>query len=321
MLQKKSVAKNVLKAAVFLLLLLAVLHGVSYLVLPKTPVRQSKTRSQESMRVFDEPDETLDVLFFGHSGVYSALSPMEMYKEYGFTSYACAQPAQLPWESAQWLRALLKVQTPKLVVLEVDHLFYDKSTTVLTNSVRHAVDGLFPILKNHAGWKDWFTRRPKHERSATKGFFYNTAVRPYTGKKVFTKTDKVYSIGKKHKEALEEIRTMCEEREIKLMLLEVPSVILWDGSRYNAVNAYAQEHGLEFIDLNQRFKELGFDWKTDTRDKGDHLNYAGALKVSKYIGRHLKEKYALEDRREDPEYANWKEDLKRYEGKVKGGKK
>lgn len=128
MLQKKaSRIKSVLKAIVFIMLLLAVLHSVSYLVMPKAEVRLSNTRSQESMRVFDEPDNSLDVLFFGHSGVYSAISPMELYKEYGFTSYVCSQPAQLPWESAQWLRALLKVQTPKLVVFEVDHLFMIKA--------------------------------------------------------------------------------------------------------------------------------------------------------------------------------------------------
>lgn len=148
MLQKKaSRIKSVLKAIVFIMLLLAVLHSVSYLVMPKAEVRLSNTRSQESMRVFDEPDNSLDVLFFGHSGVYSAISPMELYKEYGFTSYVCSQPAQLPWESAQWLRALLKVQTPKLVVFEVDHLFYDKSTTVIGNSFKHLVNSAFPVLK------------------------------------------------------------------------------------------------------------------------------------------------------------------------------
>lgn len=322
MLRKKaSIVNHIFKAVIFLVLLLAVLHGVSYLVMPKAEVRLSKTRSHESMRVFDEPDNSLDVLFFGHSGVYSAISPMELYKDFGFTSYVCSQPAQLPWESAQWLRALLKVQSPKLVVFEVDHLFYDKGTTVLGNSFKHLVDGAFPVFKNHTGWKDWFTRRPKHERSANKGFYYNTSVRPYTGKKKFTETDKVYKIGKKHMDALEQVYTLCKENGIELMLLEVPSAVMWDYTRFNAVKYYAQKRGLDFIDLNQHFEELKFSWKTDTRDKGDHLNYSGALKVCGYIGRHMKEKYNLADRRDDPKYATWKEDLQRYEKLVKGEKK
>lgn len=122
-------------------------------------------------------------------------------------------------------------------------------------------------------------------------------------------------------DALEQVYKMCEENRIALMLLEIPSATVWDYSRFNAVKYYAQKRGLEFIDLNQHFEELKFSWKTDTRDKGDHLNYSGALKVCGYIGRHLKENYNLADRREDPGYATWKEDLPRYEKLVTGGKK
>ncbi len=317
--QRAPALRRLAKVVLFLMLLVGILHVVAYFVRPRDTVAQARTRSEESLRVFDEPEQTLDVLFFGHSGLYSAISPMELYKEYGFTSYDCAQALQLPWESARWLKALLKVQSPEVVVIEVDHLFYDQKMTVAKNSAQNIFYDVFPVFRNHANWKSRLGGGKK-ARSVTKGYFYNTSVRPYTGNKKLQKTDQVYKIGKRHRKALEEMRTLCAERGIRLMLLEVPSVVLWDYSRYNAVRAYAEEYGLEFVDLNQCLDELQFDWKKDTRDKGDHMNYTGAKKVSGYVGKVLKERYSLPDRREDPAYGFWKEDLAGYEKKVGGEK-
>lgn len=57
---------------------------------------------------------------------------------------------------------------------------------------------------------------------------------------------------------------------------------------------------------------MGIDWANDTRDKGDHLNHYGAVKVSHYLGKILTEKYSLPDRRNDANYAFWKEDYEAY---------
>lgn len=319
--QKSLALRRVAKILLFLVLLLGILHFAEFLVRPRDAVAQARTRTEESLRVFDEPENSLDVLFFGHSGVYSAISPMELYKEYGFTSYACSQPLQMPWESSRWLKALLNEQSPRVVVFEVDHLFYDRDVTVARNSIENEFYNLFPVFRNHANWKNRLGGRKKRARSVVKGYYYTTKVKAYTGNRQLQKTDRVYKIGKRHMQALEEVYSMCSERGIKLMLLEIPSVILWDYSRFNAVSAYASKRGLDFIDLNQRLEQLGFDWKTDTRDKGDHLNYSGAKKVSGYVGKYLKDRYSLPDRREDAAYASWKEDLIGYEKKVKGGKK
>ena len=114
---------------------------------------------------------------------------------------------------------------------------------------------------------------------------------------------------------------MCRQKGIRLLLLEVPSVILWDTSRYNAVRRYVEKRDLEFLDLNRRLEEMKFDWKSDTRDKGDHMNFSGARKVSAYVGKYIRERYELPDRREDAKYLTWKEDLARYEALTEGGRK
>lgn len=280
---------------------------------PKNEMDYANKRSFEAYRIFDEPENSIDVVMLGHSGVYRGLSPMEMYREYGFTSYACSRSTQLPWESYDFLEQVLQKQTPKVVLFETDQLFYDKGNSVDSNHRRNQLDKVFPIFKNHASWKDWLPGKNYRERSATKGYQYINSVKPYTGDKQLVYTDQVYRIRKSHYKSLVKIYELCKQKNIQLFLLEVPSKMIWDYSKFNAVKAFAEQNKLDFIDTNQRLEEFDFDWKTDTYDAGDHLNFSGAEKLSAYVGKYLKERYDLPDRREDEKYKTWEEDLIRYE--------
>lgn len=42
--------------------------------------------------------------------------------------------------------------------------------------------------------------------------------------------------------------------------------------------------------MNTLREEIPINWNTDTRDKGDHLNYFGAVKATEYFGKYLEEK-------------------------------
>ena len=64
-----------------------------------------------------------------------------------------------------------------------------------------------------------------------------------------------------------------------------------------------------YLDMNLKTEELQIDWEKDTRDGGDHLNFAGATKVTAFLGSYLKGNYALSDHRQDEVYSSWNEDL------------
>ena len=68
--------------------------------------------------------------------------------------------------------------------------------------------------------------------------------------------------------------------------------------------------------MNYLLKEIGINWKTDSLDQGDHLNFSGAEKVTKYLGNYLSEKYKLPDHRGDSAYAAWAEESRVYEEKA-----
>lgn len=116
---------------------------------------------------------------------------------------------------------------------------------------------------------------------------------------------------------MEEIMELCRRSGAKLLLVSAPSPKNYSYRKHNAIENYAKEKGLTYVDLNLKIKELGITWQKDSYDKGDHLNLYGAQKVTRWLGTYLKQNYELPDHRNDPAYEDWNELSKKYEEAVK----
>lgn len=66
-----------------------------------------------------ETNDTIDVVFIGDSEVYSAYNPMQLYGNYGFTSYVLATSAQRLCDTYSILKSMYKTQTPKYILLRL----------------------------------------------------------------------------------------------------------------------------------------------------------------------------------------------------------
>lgn len=86
----------------------------------------------------------------------------------------------------------------------------------------------------------------------------------------------------------------------------------WTYEKHNSITAFAQKNHLLYIDLNLKNDILGIDWYKDTRDRGNHLNFYGAKKVSGYMGTYLSQHMNLTDHRKEKLYKAWNKELKRY---------
>ncbi len=113
------------------------------------------------------------------------------------------------------------------------------------------------------------------------------------------------------------IADLCSKNDIKLVLISMPNTKAWDMKRHNGVDNIARELGCEYIDLNLLNEEIGIDWQTDTSDNGEHMNYPGALKVTRYLTRYLEQTGILTDHRSDPHYSDWDNHLRTYEKYLK----
>lgn len=303
-------------AGLLVLLLLA-----SFILMPKGNGEKSGFLYRDAKGIIAEKKNTVDVIFLGDSEVYSTISPMQLWKEQGMTSYDCSTGGQRLFDTLSLLKTALENQKPELVVLEMNATFRQFSV----GEVAYNKAGeFFSVFAYHDRWKwfHWSELLKKKDFSWTsdlKGFRLQTGVQAAKKKlyKTYMKNSKKFkSLPEKNVSYIDAIQQICEDNGIRLLLLNVPSSKNWSMRKHNTIADLAEKRNLSYLDLNLLTDELGINWETDTKDEGDHLNYFGAVKVSTYLGNYLKENYALPDHRGDKTYASWDDCLKRYQQQV-----
>ena len=66
------------------------------------------SRDKNMYRVRREPKDSLDVIIVGDSLTYSSVSPMQLWKAHGITSYVCGQWGQKIIETEDMLKTALR---------------------------------------------------------------------------------------------------------------------------------------------------------------------------------------------------------------------
>lgn len=72
-----------------------------------------------------EPEGSIDVLFFGTSEIYSGVTPIVLYHEAGITSWNMAISQKSAITTYYQVEYALKYQTPKIVACDFESLLYD----------------------------------------------------------------------------------------------------------------------------------------------------------------------------------------------------
>lgn len=311
--------KNIIRPIAFLIGLFILINGVAYLLTPKDNIDEGVYGQAEG--ILSEPDNTIDYLSIGDSECYTSISPMEIWHKYGYVGYNCGVTLQKLQDTYYLLEEILKNQSPKVVLLETNAIY---QTSDFYNEFQKALDGVLAkklaIFKYHNNWKSitfdrhkGFKLDPKRISSDPyKGFHYKPKAAAYTKGYYVKETQETKEIEEIPLFYLNKIANLCKERDIQLVLYCAPSPICWSYAKHNGVAAYAEENELPFIDFNLHTDELGIDWTKDTCDNGDHMNYAGAKKVTKYIGEYLYAHCDLPNHSEDSKYAAWNESLNEY---------
>ncbi len=310
--------KNGGKLLGFLCLLCCLLLLASNILLPKNNSENSGMVDARANGFLAEPKDTIDVLFVGDSECYSAFIPLHIWEDTGISSYVCSTSAQRLTYSYEFLKTAFKNQSPKVIVLETNAIFRNIS---FTDVVDITAEEIFPVFRYHNRWKslnkDDFDTEPTYTYfSETKGYKYNTKNRGSADTSQYMKasTEK-QSIPPRCKTYLKRIAKLCKENGAELVLVSTPSTKNWNTKRHNAVASSAEDLGITYLDLNTE-DNLNIDWSTDTRDKGDHLNYFGASKVTDYISSYLKDTKLFTDKRKDSNYESWNDAAKAFDEKT-----
>ena len=258
-------------------------------------------------KISEEPAGTIDVLILGDSESYCSIIPLKMWEDHGITSYCCGTPAQKLSNTDQLLRKAFENQSPKIVILETNAILREFNPY---NEVLQKADTTFSIFNHHNLWKKLFSK--KSEASSgyiyidnAKGYRFTTTIAAADTSDYMKETNALTVVPARNREYIESFKLFCQEKGAKLILVSTPSTVNWNMSRHNAVSKLSEELDIEYIDMNLMTDEIPIDWKKDTRDNGDHLNYFGAQKVTSYLGQYLSGTGLLKSRKNDTDLKQW----------------
>lgn len=302
--------KKIIHSALFLIGLAVIIALTSIAVKPDKEIYDILSVEKKLKELKAERADSIDLVFIGDSEVYSAYNPLQMYEEYGFTSYVCATYAQRLCDTYALLQEVFRTQNPKVVALETNCIFrYGGLSDDSEDKVLSLVSHYIPAMKYHTRLKMYLLDGSPKNKLDMKGFIYRNDIKPYTGGQWMKPSDSVEKIRQCNMDYLQKIYELVNDNDCKLIFISTPSPVCQTYKRHNAVAELAGQWSTDYIDLNLDADKIQIDWATDTKDAGNHLNYAGALKVSRYVGQILSSAYSLPDHRDDGKYISWKQDF------------
>lgn len=306
------------KTALFFLILMTILTGLSIFVteISKKNDKLIQGRNKSLIQIQQEPENSIDLLILGDSLSYTALSPMQMWRDYGITSFIGGQSGQKIHETYYMLKTALETQSPKLVVIETDVLLHSRTGLGrIREKIEEKLSFYFPVFRYHNIWKPLLMGTEYAEESY-KGFMLRDTIQAYKKGEYMKETADKVTLSPVVTEYVDKIINLCSENDIQILLVSTPSPVNYNFKKYNALKEYAKENNLKYLDMNLKVKKLGINWESDTLDKGDHLNLLGAQKITGYFGDYLKSRYNLLDHRKDKKYEMWNRDAEDYEKKL-----
>lgn len=233
-----------------------------------------------------EPDNTLDCMVFGNSDAYSGFVPATFYECTGLNAYVSGVPNQSLDKINELLSAALEKQNPQVVILEADCLYTESSY------IFNKLDSATKLFQYHSRWKELgekdFTTLPKENGGLDpdKGYVFSSdkVAADNTGYMSTNICKAELSSGNKTK--LTHFVNECKKRNIRVIVLKVPSTDEWNTKRSEAVEELALNIGAEYLDMN-RVSDYVIDFENDFKDGGNHLNVFGAKKATAYIAEYI----------------------------------
>ena len=313
--------KKVLSVIVCLILICLVTGCVGKVLANKSSVEQFEP--------FLSQQEDFDVLFFGTSHVQDAILPMYLWKEYGIVSYNMGTTASRIPTTYWGMKMALEHTSPRLIVMDCAYVYYDQKINTTTGNLHKLFDAfplstvktqavfdlcgdlntrfemLFPLSMYHVRWNDLAMNDFHPAISKTMG---NVLLTDTTPVKIPTVDMESFSnVESRGVAYLQKIADLCREKNIDLLLTFIPF-------KYNKKSKndcafmlpFSQKNGLPYLDGNMLDTLLNdqIDYANSEKNNS-HVNWSGALKLTSFIGRFIKENYDIPDRRRSLEYDFW----------------
>lgn len=334
--------KKKLKIITFIIIFIFILRLLDRLYCPiGTEINhKSWVASQGIQKFYNEAKDTMDVMFIGDSSIYWGISPLDIYAQTGVTSYNFSNSSAKPWTLYYFTREVFKYQKPKVIFIDTDE-FMANNNEKKSETIRMSIDSMKmsfnklemindpnykmtnfekitcinKTLTYHARWSSLNEKDfekfyiNENKEKIFKGYYYDNGINKPDS--VLKKDSKgITTFSEESINSIKKIKELCEKNNCQLIFISIPAIIDTDKSINRAIKKFADEINVKYINLNDE-SLLNIDWNTETRDKGSHLNYKGAQKVSNYIANYITNNFKFSKHNASVS-EKWNEELKEF---------
>lgn len=315
--------KTYLKIISFLLVFVLLIVSLSFTIFSEANIGNIDPGLISNYSYASEKKNSIQILCLGNSDISAGIDTNRIWEECGYTTTTVSGAFLTPQKAYDKLNKVLKNQSLELLILETDMLY--KATAAKSGTGLQAklnvffgyidpvvfdgeVEEAFTLFQFHDTWKKLFYKDDTvNIAQYTHGYRYSSNIQGVSFKGFMIPSNEREEIEQINIDYTKKIIDTCKENKIKVVMLEIVSPYSWNYARHNATKDLADSLGIDFIDTNVLLDEIGFNVDKDFRDTGNHLNYTGATKMTKYLCSYINKHYKFEDRRGNPDYQYWQD--------------
>lgn len=287
---------------------------------------------------YDNPKNSLDIVYVGGSNVYAHFNTTLAYNTYGFTTGIMATDSQQFSAMKYLIKESEKYQNPKVYVIDIakvgDYLgnISDGQERKVVDSIKNsknrieAINGIlkytnvekknyinyyFSFLLYHNKWKHPIKSNIVGNNTLYKGFLFEKNTTKVEPQSTYQWTDDKIELNPDNKEVLEDLIDYIKANKLNVLFVVPKRSYINNGMEYiNTATEIIQSNGLNVLNFNT-LDDFEVDFDKDFYNYA-HLNVWGATKYTKYFSEYLKEHYNLPDHRNDASYSFWESEYKRF---------
>lgn len=334
---------NVIKVIMFILIFCILLYIILFRILWLTP--------NSITYFYNEPKDSLDVVYIGSSNAWNHFNTVLAYDLYGYKTWHLSTGSQ-PFTLIKYLiQESEKYQDPSLYVIDITKLA-DDLDSFTGEQIRNVTDAMkfsknrinainealsykkninreeyinyyFSFLMYHNSWKKIHKSNIIGNKDLYKSYLFNDTSVVVKPQNTYFWKDDIEELPEENRQILISLINYIKNNNINVLFV-IPNRCFDEkiNERLNDAVSIIEKYNLDVINCN-KIEELNnnIDFSTDLMDVA-HLNVYGATKYTLYFSKYLKENYKLPNHKKEDsdtiwnsEYERFKKDYKRITNK------
>ncbi len=287
---------------------------------------------------YEEPKNSLDVVYIGSSNSYAHFNNTLAYHLYGYTTGLLASDGQ-PFALVEYLlKEATKYQKPNVYVIDINCITTDvgyfnsgdvRKVTDNMKFSKNRIDAIndliqylpqedqdeklsfyFSFLTYHNSWRyiGDYSFKPI---SLIKGHLIDEGTAVISPEEEYVWKKEEMELPEENKQILTDLMDYIEDEKLEVLFVIPPrSFTEENNKKLNYAARMLEDRGFKVFNANL-VDEINIDFSHDLYNSA-HLNAYGATKFTKYFAKYLKDNYNLKDHRSDEKYESWNKAYEEY---------